>query len=392
MAHHWSNWSGSVRCRPRTMATPDSEGEIAALVGKARQQNRIVRVAGSGHSFTPLCASNDVFVSLDRWTGIESADATTMQATIRAGTKLHDLGQPLGELDLALANQGDVDVQSLAGAVATGTHGTGHTLGSLSTQVVGLRLVTGEAELRELSADHEPDSFRAAQVSLGALGIVTAVRLQLVPAYRLHERLWRGPIDECLARLDERIAEHRHYEFFWYPRTDLAHHKALDPTEASPDELPDCEGERIDHSWRVFPSIRDVRFNETEFAVPAEQGPDCFRALRRLMRERYPDVTWPIEYRTIAADNIPLSPAFGRATVTLSLHQAAELPYREFFDDAATICRAHDGRPHWGKIHPLGGAELRSLYPDWDRFQEVRRRFDPQEHFLNEHLQAILQG
>jgi FAD/FMN-containing dehydrogenase len=389
MIESWSNWSGSVACRPRRIELPAGEAEVAAIVRTAASEDQTVRVCGSGHSFQPLCATNDVLISLDALAGIESADSKKLEATILAGTKIHDLGEPLRQHAMALANQGDIDVQSLAGAISTGTHGTGRTLGNLSTQAVAFRLVTAEGETLECSADDDPELLSAVQVSLGALGVVTAIRLRLLPAYRLHERMWQEPIEVCLDRLDERIGGHHHFEFFWYPAADLAHAKALDPTQAEPDDMPNVEGQRIDHSDCIFPTVRENRFNEMEYSLPAEEGPSCFREIRELMRNQHGGVTWPVEYRTIAADRIDLSPAYGRETIAISIHQAADLDHRPFFADAEPIFRAHGGRPHWGKIHSLRAADLSQLYPRWSQFQSIRQQLDPGGRFLNDHLRQL---
>lgn len=391
MTTTWTNWSGSVVCQPRQMATPASEHELQALIAQCAERKQRVRVVGSGHSFTPICATNETLISLDHLSGVESIDPSQGVATIRGGTKIHDLGEPLWNAGWALANQGDVDVQSLAGAVSTGTHGTGATLGNLSAQVVGLRLVTAAGELLAIEEDRDPQLLAAARVSLGMLGVISAIRMKLVPAYNLHERLWRGPIDDCLAQLDELIATNRHFEFFWYSATDLAHMKALHPA-AGPTAEPLPEGERIDRSCRIFPTVRSNRFNEMEYAVPAEAGPDCFRALRELMRTRHPDVAWPVEYRTLAADDSLLSAAQGRPTVTLSIHQGADLPYQQFFADAEAIFRDHHGRPHWGKIHSLAAGQLQTLWPGWEPFQQTRRRLDPTELFLNDYLRSLCES
>jgi FAD/FMN-containing dehydrogenase len=371
---------------------PSIEAELSRLVKRAADARQRVRVCGSGHSFVPLCVTDDLLVSLDNLTGIESIDAERREAVILAGSKLHSLGEPLARAGLALENQGDVDVQSLAGAVSTGTHGTGRGLGSISTQVVGLRFVAADGSLRECSREHSPELFKAMAVSLGACGILTAIRLRLLPAYRLHERVWREPIDECLGRLDERIAATRHFEFFWYPQSDLALCKALHPTDAPPGMSPERNGERIDHSYKVYPTARNVRFNEMEFALPEENGLSCFQAIRTLMRERHAGVTWPVEYRAVAADDLLLSPNHGRATIAISIHQAAELEHRAFFSDAEPIFRAHGGRPHWGKMHSLTASQLAPLYPRWNEFQTVREQLDPQGRFVNEHLRRLFIG
>lgn len=386
----WRNWSGLVTCNPGEIALPSSEAAVAEFVERAAAAGQNVRVCGSGHSFQPLCATNDVLISLDNLGGIESVDTATGEATILAGTKLHDIGEPLAAYGLALENQGDVDVQALAGAISTGTHGTGRELGSISTQVVGLRLVAGDGSLREVSLREDTETFRALAVSLGACGVLTAIRMRLLPAYRLHERTWREPIGECLDRLEERIAATRHYEFFWYPQADEAFCKALQPTNAEPSPLESREGERIDHNYRIFPTVRNVRFNEMEYALPEDSGLACFNEIRQLMRERHPHITWPVEYRTVAADDLHLSPNHGRATIAISIHQAAELDHRAFFAAAEPIFREHGGRPHWGKLHSLSARELAPLYPRWQHFASVREEFDPRGLFLNDHLRRIL--
>jgi FAD-linked oxidoreductase len=411
----WSNWSGSVSCSPAELLSPASEEDVSEIVRQAGAAGRVVRVTGSGHSFTPLCATGDVLLSLERLAGIESIDPKSRTAWIRAGTKIHDMGGPLVERGLALANQGDVDVQAIAGAISTGTHGTGPTLGSISTQLVGLRIVTADSHVVEFSSEADLEAFRAAQVALGSLGVITAVRLQLLPLYRLHEHVRREPIDACLAALDKRVRGNRHFEFFWYPADDAAFTKTLNPTDrpatpapaasggvstadSPPGEgaglssevgLSSAERERVDDSWRIFPTVRENCFNEMEFSLPAERGVDCFIELRDLMRRKHAEVAWPIEYRTQAADDIFISPAQGRATVAISIHQGAELEHESFFADAEKIFRRHEGRPHWGKMHSLGCRELRELYTDWDRFQAVRSKFDPHGRFLNAHLRKL---
>lgn len=385
----WRNWSGRVVCEPARIATPASEDEIADAVREAAREGRMLRVAGSGHSFTPLCATDGVMLQLDAWQGVESCDEELCHATIRAGSKIASLGEPLRERGLALANQGDVDVQALAGALSTGTHGTGRELGSLSSHIVGLRIVTADGSVVRCDEQHDRDLLDAARVSLGALGVLSAATLRCVRAYRLHEKIWKVPVESCLSELSERIARHRHFEFFWYPHRDLAEMKALDPTDAEPDPMEGVKGERIDWSFRIFPSVRDLRFNEMEYSVPAASGPACFAAVRERMRARHPDVLWPVEYRTVAADPGWLSPMHGRDSVAISIHQDASLPCDAFFADVEPIFREHGGRPHWGKIHNLRARELAPLYPMWERFLELRRRLDPRGMLLNDHLRAL---
>jgi len=385
----FTNWSGSVACRPARIAEPRDEAAVAELVVEAGRRGTSVRVVGSGHSGTPLVATEGLLLRLDALAGVESHDPQAATAVVRAGTKLCDLGDPLLERGLAMHNLGDIDKQALAGAVGTGTHGTGPTLGNLSSAVAGARLVTADGEIRTLEADSDPDLLRALRVSVGALGVFTALRLRLLPAYRLHERIRRASVEDCLERLDEEIAAHRHFEFFWLPAKDVAEVKTLDLTEAPPSDLPDRPYERIGWSAHVLPSERDVKFFEMEYALPRERGPACFRELRARMQERHPEVQWPVEYRTVARDDAWLSPAAGRETVTLSVHQDGRLPYRELFEDVEPIFWAYGGRPHWGKIHTLGARALRDLYPEWDRFLAVREELDPAGRFLNPHLREL---
>lgn len=380
MAEAWSNWAGNVECRPARIAEPRDLEELKTLVARADA----VRVAGSGHSFTPLVATDGLLLSLPGFAGILRIDRVGLQAEIGAGARIADLGAELQAAGLALANQGDVDVQRIAGAISTGTHGTGCTLGSLSTTVAALKLVTAGGELVEIAGG----DVKAAALSLGTLGVIVSVTLDLVPAYRLRERLWREPVEHALDRLPELIAENRHFEFFWLPETDEADCKALHP--ALDETITTMEpGERIDWSWRVFPSERNRKFVESEWSVPAEQGADCFRAIRALMRTRHGDIRWPVEYRTVAADDLPLSPAFGRDSVAISIHQGAGKPWAEFFRDAQVIFREFRGRPHWGKWHSLQARDFAALYPQWDRFGATRRRFDPGNKFLTPYLSCI---
>ena len=392
MTASWTNWSGRIRSEPLRLESPTSEDEICQLVRRAAHAHQVIRTAGSGHSFVPLCSSEGLLLSLDGLRGVIEVDEESNSAWIRAGSMLWELGEPLREAGLAMETLGDIDRQSLAGAVSTGTHGTGRHLRSLSNQIIGLCLVTApEGAVVELGAD-DPQTLRAAQVSLGALGVITRVRLRLLPAYRLHERTWFVGADECLEHLEDLIAEHRHFEFFWTSKRDSCFMKTLDPTDADPDEMPEVEGERIGHSDLILPSERNTKFNEIEFAVPAANGVACFREIRDLMMKRYPEVEWPLEYRTLAADELPLSPAYGRPTVTISAHEAAELDCEGFFADVESIFRSFSGRPHWGKVHTHDAAQLAPMYPLWEEFQEVRRRLDPEATFSNSHLHDLLGG
>jgi FAD-linked oxidoreductase len=422
------NWSGLVSCIPAERREPATLDELREAVRSAAAAGRTLRVVGSGHSFTPLVATEGTLVGLDRLSGVSALDAAACEATVLGGTKLRALGERLYEAGLGLVNQGDIDAQSLAGAISTGTHGTGIGLGSLSTQAAGLTLVTATGELLECSARSEPDVFSAARVSLGALGVIAAVRLKLRSAYRLLEQKRNMDLEACLAQLETLRRGHRHLEFFWFPYTERASLKTLDvseePATASVVKrvLVDLvlengafwllseacrlapglcrpvsrlsarlvsEGRRVDRSGRVFASPRLVRFNEMEYALPAERGPDCLRELRDFIQRARVAVHFPVEYRYVAADDIWLSPFYQRESAALAVHMYRGMPFQAFFDGAEAIFRNHGGRPHWGKLHSLTAKELAPLYPMWDQFRAVRRRLDPGGLFLNGHLRGL---
>lgn len=392
MTGAWQNWSGAVSCRPHAVALARDEAELAAIVHLAAREGRTLRPLGSGHSSSELCATDGVLLSLARWTGIESVDPAARTATVRAGTVLHDLGHELHAHGLALHNLGDIDRQALAGALSTGTHGTGVTLGNLASAVTALRLVTADGEILELRAGRaaDRDPLRAARVSLGVLGILSTVTLRVAPAFRLHERVWRTSLDDALAHLEERVSHHRHFELFYFPKHDFAECKAIDPTESAPASVTDREGERIGWSHEILPSVREQKFHEMEYSVPAALGPTCFREMAQRLRARHPEVVWPMEYRSVAPDDALLSMAHGRDTVAISVHQDGRFPHEPVFAALEPIAVEAGGRPHWGKWHRLEAKQLERVYPEWERFRTIRRQLDPNGVFLSPYLRRVL--
>lgn len=424
----WSNWSGSVTCRPRQVLTPASVDALSDLVRETASTGGQLRVSGSGHSFTPVVATDHTLVSLARLAGVVEVDREARAATVLAGTTIRALGGLLGEHGLALENQGDIDAQAIAGAVSTGTHGTGIGFGSISTQVRALTLVLASGEQLTCSPTQEPEIFKAAQVSLGALGVLARVRLQCVPSYVLRDVRKNVDLASCLAEFEDNCRRHRHFEFWWFPYSDRAATKALDVVSAPrprsfvrrvlADKVLETgafwavseavrafpglarpvarfaaraisEADYADHSHRVFPSARDVRFNEMEYAVPVDRGLDCLRELKAYIEQTRVRVHFPIEYRVVAGDDIWLSPFYRRDSAVISVHQYASMPYHDYFAGCEAIFRNHRGRPHWGKLHTLGPHDLQDMYPEWHRFHEVRRRLDPRGMFLNDHLARI---
>lgn len=388
----WSNWSGLVRSSPQRLVAPSAEDEVRRVVRDAVDGGLGVRIAGAGHSFTALVASDDVIVSLGGLAGVVAVDPAageSGEAELYAGTPLHAVGPALHPHGVALRNQGDIDRQAVGGACGTGTHGTGPDLTSFSGVVTGATVALASGDLVSCDATTEPDLFKASQLSLGAAGVITRLRLAVRPSYRLREREWSEPVEETLERLDERIAATRHFEFFWFPGGDQAWCKSLAETKGAVDEGSEVDGERVDDSWAIFPSARDDRFNEMEYAVPADVGPACFAALRELYRTRHPETTWPVEYRTVAADDVWMSPAHGRPTVTLSIHEPVGRDHEPLFRDAEEIFRSFGGRPHWGKLSYLDPSELPEIFPGWERWWAARDAADPTGVFLNPHLRRL---
>ena len=389
--HRWENWSGSVTAAPATVYEPETEAALVDLVERHAPEDTI-RAIGAGHSFTRLGETNDVLVSMAGLTGIESVDREAGRATVLAGTRLEEMNAALAEHGLAMENLGDIDQQRLAGAMATGTHGTGTEFGVLATQIAELRLVTADGAVRTLSPA-DGDRFRAAQISLGALGLVSAITLDLVPAFEVQMSKRRVDLDVALEHMPEVLAANRHAEIFWWPTEGFAEVKTIDDLGREP--RPSLPGATVHEtetgpSHEVFPTVRDIRFNEMEYGVPAEHGPTAMREIRDLIASRE-DVEFPVEYRYVRGDDILLSPAYGRDTVFIAVHKYHEKPYADFFEEAEAIFRSYDGRPHWGKHHGLTATDLAPLYPRWDAYQSVRHDLDPEGAFLNEYVADLFE-
>lgn len=371
------------------MVRPATEGAIAGALERARREGLRVRAIGAGHSHGPLCATPGLLLDLEAFAGLVRAEPARGRATFFGGTRIFAVGPALFEHGLALVNQGDIDRQTLAGAVATGTHGTGLTLPSLSASVVGARVVLADGRAVDCDATSEPELFQAVRLHLGAVGVVTRLTLAVRPAYRLRERLWLEPVERLLPRLPELVAAHRHFEFFWWPGRSRAVCKAIDETDEAPRYPLGREGERVGLSFEVLPNHRPDRHTEMEYAVPLERGPTCFEAVWRRVMERHRDVAWPLEYRTVAGDDVWLSPAHGGPVAAISLHQDIALDDEPYFRDVEPVLLDHGGRPHWGKRHHLDGAEVARRLPRYRDWWRVRDALDPAGIFLNEHLDEL---
>ena len=385
----WSNWSGKLTAEPARVVPVATEEAIRAELLTAAESGTTVRTAGTTHSHHPLLPTNGVILDTRPLAGLVSADANARTATFRGGTKIQMTGRPLLEYGLGLHNQGDIDQQAVAGAVATGTHGTGPTLGNFSSVVKTARLVLVDGSVVDVSADHEPDLFEVARLSLGALGVMSEVTLRVAEAYRLDEHLWLEPFDSVMDRIDELVAATRHFEYFWYPGQERAVCKAINLTDDQPRYPLGGEGERRGWSFEVLPNVRVDRHTEMEYAVPAQNGPACVAAIRELLASKHPDVQWPIEYRTVAADDVWISPARERATVTISIHEAVERDEEPYYRAAEEIFRSFAGRPHWGKVHYLSSEDLAGDYDRWADWWRVRDDVDPTGVLLNNRLREL---
>jgi len=417
----WRNWSGSQQSLPTVRSAPASVQELQELIAVA---SGTVRPVGAGHSFSPLVPTDDTIVSLSRLSGLISHDPQRLQATLWAGSRLADIGQPLEDAGQALVNMPDIDEQTLAGSLATATHGTGASIGCMSTFIEGLQLVDARGDLVDCDANTHAELFQAARVSLGALGVITQVRLQNVAPYRLRrETVWRT-FDEMLDIADDMAEQHRNFEFYYIPFSGMGFtdvHDLTDEAVGSTEKIDtnDSVAElkmvrdwfewsprlrelilagiirslsnevTVESSWKNYASERNVRFNEMEYHLPREFGLQALREIRTALETQHHEVFFPIEVRYVKADDIWLSPFYQRDCVSIAVHRYFAEDYGPYFKTVEPILRKYHGRPHWGKLNTLQRSDFRQLYPRWDDFVEVRRTVDPQGRFLNPYLRGL---
>ncbi len=425
----WQNWSGIVKCQPQKIKYPKSEKELQKVVQKCIKKGQRLRVCGTGHSWNPLCETDEVMISLDEYQGLEHIDEEKKQATVFAGTKLHLLGKLLFEYGLGMKNMGDIDEQSIAGAVSTGTHGTGMELGSLSTQVVGLTLITGTGDIVECSETENRELFKAAQVSLGMLGVISKVTLQCDPAYKLKLHVDKEPITSVFSNLERYNQDNRNFEFYWFPYTDYVQTKFSNITQepaqdtgrmaymtdmvlenglfgvmsAATRVIPKFSNplarfsawavstsDKVNWSHKVYTMPRLVKFNEMEYNVPLDRFQEVFEEIRACIDREQFNVHFPLENRFSPADDIYLSSAYGRESAYISCHVYKGKPYQKYFKALENIFRKYDGRPHWAKLHTLTANELADIYPKWEEFRTIRQQCDPNGVFLNGYLRELV--
>ncbi|MEU3199219.1 D-arabinono-1,4-lactone oxidase [Streptomyces sp. NPDC006996] len=426
----WRNWGGTVAARPAREVTPASVDELTAAVRRAAEDGLPVKPVGSGHSFTSIAATDGVLIRPHLLTGIRDIDRTGGTVTAEAGTPLKRLNVALAREGLSLTNMGDIMEQTVSGAISTGTHGTGRDSASIAAQIRGLELVTADGSVLTCSEKENPDVFAAARIGLGALGVVTAVTFAVEPVFLLTAREEPMPFDRVCAEFDQLHAENEHFEFYWFPHTGNTNTKRNNRSAGPERPVPQVKGwfedeflsngvfqvanwvgraapgtipaiARIsskalsartytDIPYKVFTSPRRVRFVEMEYAVPREALVETLRELKAMIDRSPLRVSFPVEVRTAPADDITLSTASGRDTAYIAVHMFKGTPYQGYFTAAERIFTAHEGRPHWGKIHTRDAGYFSRVYPRFEEFTALRDRLDPERRFRNDYLRRVL--
>ena len=417
----WHNWSGGQSAQPAGRFAPETEQQLIDFLGR---DSGPLRPVGSGHSFSGLLPTDGYLVVLDRLTGLRAHDPTTLEATLGAGIRLAETGPLLEGVGQGMFNLPDIDRQTLAGAISTATHGTGLGLNTLSAYVTALRLITPAGQVLELDAVREPSLFAAAQVSLGALGFITEVRMRNRAAYRLKRHNWIAPTEDVLKDFEAQARAHLHFEMFPLTHSEYASVQVIDDTDdpihnplPPPDQVdafddlmrsllsmppaarrpiiaaavaatPPTEPV-VDVSYRILANVRNYRFNEMEYSVPLDAGAPCLREILRTIEEKEIDVVFPLEYRYVAGDDLWLSMFSGEPRASISVHHDARFDYRPYFEAVEPIFWKYDGRPHWGKVHTLTYAQLVKLYPKFKDFLDMREALDPTGRMLNPHLRGL---
>lgn len=426
----WTSWSGLSTAHPTQVMSPTDTDDVVDAVRAGRANGLRVKMVGSGHSFTDVAVCDGLLLRPERLTGITSVDRDAMTVTVRAGTTLHELNARLSGLGLGLHNMGDIDQQTVGGAISTGTHGAGGRWASLSSQAQGLELVTGDGSVLDVSATSNPDLFAAARVGLGALGIITKVTFRVEPAFLL--TAVEGPLSwsRLVDDFDDVVDGHDHVDILWFPHTETALCKQYDRGDGERRPLSrlrrlvddDLMANRVfgaanrlgnavpraiptlnrvaaraissrryrDTAAHVLVAERKVRFREMEYALPRAAGRSALVEARRVLERSGRAVSFPVEVRAAPADDAWLSMAHDRPTVYLAFHVNAQTDHRAYFTEMESVMRAHDGRPHWGKLHTRTAADLAPAYPRWSDFAAARDRVDPDRIFTNAHLDRVL--
>ncbi|WP_269856575.1 D-arabinono-1,4-lactone oxidase [Streptomyces sp. RPT161] len=426
----WRNWAGNVTVRPRRIVSPASVDELAAAVRQAAEDGLTAKAVGTGHSFTAVAATDGLLIRPDRLTTVRAVDRAAGTVTVEAGLPLHRLNRLLDSAGLSLTNMGDIQQQTVAGATSTGTHGTGRDSASIAAQIKGLELVLADGSVLDCSAKRNPEVFASARVGLGALGVVSAITFGVEPSFLLTAREEPMPFDTVLSTFDQLVAENEHFEFYWFPHTDSCNTKrnnrSLGPAaplhpvrgwlddellsngvfqavcalgKAVPSTIPAIAKVSsralsartyTDAAYKVFTSPRRVRFIEMEYAVPRAAATSALRELKTMVERSGLRISFPVEVRVAPADDITLSTASGRDTAYVAVHMYRGSRHQEYFTAVERIMTAHQGRPHWGKLHSRDAEYLARVYPRFGEFQALRDRLDPQRLFANDYLRRVL--
>lgn len=426
----WRNWAGNVSARPVREVSPASADEVADAVRKAAEDGLRVKTVGTGHSFTAIAAADGLLIRPDLLTGIRKVDRTAMTVTVESGTPLKRLNTALARAGLSLTNMGDIMDQTVAGATSTGTHGTGRDSASIAAQITALELVLADGSLLTCSEKEYPEIFAAARIGLGALGVVTAITFAVEPVFFLTAREEPMSFDRVTGEFDALHAENEHFEFYWFPHTGNCNTKRNNRSQgpAAPpgvvagwieDELlsnglfqvVNSVGRVVpatipaiarissralsartytDIPYKVFTSVRRVRFVEMEYALPREAAVGALREVRAMIERSPLRVSFPVEVRTAPADDIALSTASGRESAYIAVHLYRGTPYRSYFTAVERIMTAHGGRPHWGKVHTRDAGYFAEAYPRFGEFTALRDRLDPERLFGNDYLRRVL--
>ncbi|MDQ9817964.1 D-arabinono-1,4-lactone oxidase [Acinetobacter bereziniae] len=415
----WNNWSGFQQSQPEHILKPSSIDELKNIV----QNHHKIRVVGAGHSFTPLVCTDATLLSLDHFSGVENVNTALTQANIWSGTRLFNLDQYLEPIQQSLIQQGDIDQQSLAGAVSTGTHGTGLNLHCISAYVEAFELLTASGDILTCSRQDNPNIFEAGRVSLGSLGILTKITMQNKPRYKLKEHVRLCSVKEFFENIDLWKTQHRHIECFAFSHADQLILKTLDITDEdiqprklswpSEDALLTicCSLTKsfpalnpklqkllgvfikpttfVDWSSQIFPTPRETKFNEMEYQIPVESGMECLEAVLTALKNAKAQTFFPVEFRFVKGDDIWLSPFYQQDSISISVHQYHKQAPNQLFDEIEPIFQHYRGRPHWGKMHNMGASQLQALYSKWDDFMQLRAQLDPTQKFLNPYLEKL---
>lgn len=425
----WRNWSGSFLNKPEKILYPRNENDIVKIIKHCNYTGKKMRIIGAGHSFTPLAVTNGILVSLQHLSGIEKIDYEKKRVTIWGGTTLTDLGKNLHKHGLTMENLGDINLQTIAGAVSTGTHGSGVDFGNLSTQITELTLITPQGDKLLISANENSHLFEAACLSLGLLGVITKVEIKVIKAHQLISISERSTMNQVFPKLTSLTKSNRHFEFFWFPHTETIQIKTLNPQQEGiqqklkgPSKFNDFfmengalglvsemsriqpklskfaskmiargvrTGKTVGQSYQMYATPRLVKFNEMEYSIPAEHMASALEDINDVIQKNNFNIHFPIECRYVKADNLWLSPSYKRDTAYIAVHMYKGMAFEHIFQAIEEVFKKYEGRPHWGKLHTLEKDDLQKVYSKFNHFLELRKQFDTKNILLNHYLENL---